>query len=164
MVEKTLPNRNHKNILKKTLMAAHLRHRGTPSCFHLFTVDCGTALFQIRYSAVSWPLRFSPLISFFFFFLCGCILRGAMSFGMLVSIFEMFWNDVCIHLHSQVQIEPWICKFGADVCGSLRSARFIEEFVYTRMHIHTRRHAYTLTYADFLSPLPSQHGRGELLV
>lgn len=115
-----------------------------PSCFHLFMGDCGTALFQIRYSAVSWPLRFSPLI---FFFLCGCILRGAMSFGMLVSIFEMFWNDVCIHLHSQVQIEPWICKFRADVCGSLCSARFIEEFVYTRMHIHTRTHTYICRFS-----------------
>lgn len=95
--------------------------------------------FSIRYSAATWPVRFSILI---FFLLCGCILRGTTSFGMLVSIFEMFWNDVCIHLHSQVQIEPWICKCRADVCGSLRSARFIEEFVYAHAHtpMHTLAH------------------------
>lgn len=89
---------------------------------------------------------------------------------MLVSIFEMFWNDVCIHLHSQVQIEPWICKCGADVCGSLRSARFIEEFVYTRthkraracLHTHTHAQACTLTYADLLSPLPFLRAQGGL--
>lgn len=81
-----------------------------------------------------------------FFFMSGCILRGTTSFGMLVSIFEMFWNDVCIHLHSQVQIEPWICKCRADVCGSLRSARFIQEFVYTHAHTHTCTHMPTLTH------------------
>lgn len=109
-----------------------------------------------RYSAASiFPANF-------FFSLCGCILRGTTSFGMLVSIFEMFWNDVCIHLHSQVQIEPWICKCRADVCGSLRSARFIEEFVYT--HTHTRTHTCTSLHTyicrfaltPFLSCMPRE--------